>query len=93
MLSASPSRLVYIPGESSLTRDGPLPLDGERGSEFTTWVHNSQQPSTSRYIVATSAVQQQQNSIERSINQTIDLISELQDENKETYILSYRNRR
>ena len=29
VLSTSPSRLVYIPGESSLTRDGPLPLDGE----------------------------------------------------------------
>ncbi|KAF6071422.1 Dynamin family protein [Candida albicans] len=65
VLSTSPSRLVYIPGESSLTRDGPLPLDGEEGSSSQSQYNNNK--------IA----------LDSSINQTIDLISELQDENKE----------
>lgn len=87
VLSTSPSRLVYIPGESSLTRDGPLPLDGEEGSSSQRGFITR----SNRQQVDTSLQQVQYNNnkiaLDSSINQTIDLISELQDENKERPIL------
>lgn len=75
--------MIYIPGESTLTHDGSTLIDGEEGSSSK----NGGLSHSHRNHLNASLQQLKYNenkiSLDRSINQTIDLIYEVTNENKE----------
>lgn len=79
----NPSHMIYIPGESTLTHDGSTLIDGEEGSSSK----NGGLSHSHRNHLNASLQQLKYNenkiSLDRSINQTIDLIYEVTNENKE----------
>lgn len=79
-----PAQLVYVPGESHLSNDGTTLFDGEEGSsldarrvmQFQNQQHNNASLQQLKY-------NDNKLSLDRSINQTIELIEEIIKENKE----------
>ncbi|KAI5955199.1 FZO1 [Candida jiufengensis] len=83
----NPSHLMYVPGESHLTNDGSTLFEGEEGSSSQTEDMKRQLAAKNRKHVNASLQQLHYNenriSLDRSINQTIELINEIIKENKQ----------
>lgn len=83
--SSKPSHLVYVPGESQLSHDGTTLFDGVEGSSSLGFGQGT--PFLNQQHINASLQQLKYNdnklSLDRSINQTIELIEEIIKENKE----------
>ncbi|EMG45164.1 FZO1 Mitofusin FZO1 [Candida maltosa Xu316] len=82
-LLSDPSHLIYVPGESSLTHDGTTVFDGQEGSSKKNGVTLRSQQKQINTTLQQLHYNDNKIALDRSINQTIDLIYEVQSENKE----------
>ncbi|KAI5962865.1 FZO1 [Candida margitis] len=80
-----PSQLVYIPGESHLSHDGTTLLDGVEGSSSSDATRGMAFQNHQHINASLQQLKYNDNklSLDRSINQTIELIDEIIKENKE----------
>lgn len=83
--SSKPSQLVYIPGESHLSHDGTTLFDGEEGSSSLDARRGMSFQNHQHINASLQQLKYNDNklSLDRAINQTIELIEEIVKENKE----------